>query len=58
MMGCHVPGSIANYASLGPDCAELGCFARKPGLYSVNNSAPWRGFRVGRQDLNGVTHSL
>ena len=57
-MGHHVPRCVANHASPGPDCAKLGCFARKPGLYSVDNSAPWRGFRVEGQDLNGVTHSI
>lgn len=47
MMWCPVPRCVADYASQGPDCAELGCFAGKPGLYSVGDSAPWRGFRVG-----------
>lgn len=45
-------GEVADNASLWPDCAERGCFARKPGLYFVENSAPWRGFRVEGQDLN------
>lgn len=48
----RVAGEMDNYASLGLDCAELGCFARKLGLYSVDHGAPRRGFRVEGQDLN------
>lgn len=35
---------MANDANLGPEWAELGCFARQLGLYSVGSGELWRGF--------------